>query len=385
MLHSQRDQAHAVERPPRLADDRRLVVHLSPMTQETSSTAGADSNSPRQRWLLLIQQLPTRPSSARIKLWRRLQQVGSVVLKNSVYVLPHTPQAREDFEWLATEIRAGKGHASILLAEALSTDQEEEIRDAFRQARSGEYDALRAKAREVLRTAPAHPTGTTRQALERALRSCRDELARIDAIDFCGASGRAAAADTVQALAARLTRTTMKTPTATAGRDTLQPRTFKKRVWVTRPHPGVDRMACAWLIRRFIDPAATFVFADTEAAKAPRGQIPFDMYGADFGHQGDRCSFETLCDRFGLTEPAVTRLAQIVHDVDLKDRRYGPPEAPMVASLIEGLRASYPNDHELLEHGIALFAGLYESGQASGETASAKKSTRRSPARAGKR
>ena len=132
------------------------------------------ANSRRERWLLLIQQLPTHPTSVRIKTWRRLQQIGSVVLKNSVYVLPHTPQAREDFEWLCAEIEAAQGHASILVAEALTGEQEEAIRRAFRAARSEDYEALRSKTEELLREA-ARPKGTVRQSLRRALRACADE------------------------------------------------------------------------------------------------------------------------------------------------------------------------------------------------------------------
>jgi hypothetical protein len=132
-------------------------------------------------------------------------------------------------------------------------------------------------------------------------------------------------------------------------------------VWVTRPRPGVDRMASAWLIRRFIDSRARFTFAEADVTTLPKREIAFDMYGAEFGHQGDRCSFETLCDRFGIDDPAVQRIAAIVHDVDLKDRRYQPAEAPFIGNVIEGLQATYEDDHELLQHGIALFAGLYES------------------------
>ena len=314
----------------------------------------------RDRWLLLIQQLPTRPSSVRIKTWRRLQQLGSVVLKNSVYVLPHTPQAREDFEWLCTEIRSAKGHASILLAEALTSEQEEDIRQAFRAARSADYEALRVKAHALLRKMPVHPSGTVRHAFERTLRSCREDLARIESIDFCGAPARTAAQEALEALAAKLT-----TPAST-GRvrpplPLLRREAYQRRIWVTRPRPGVDRMASAWLIQRFIDPGARFEFADLEASHVPKRQIPFDMFGAEFGHQGDRCSFETLCDRFSVDEAAVHRVAEIVHEVDLKDRPYGSAEAPVVASLIEGLQATYTDDDELLQHGMALFAGLYES------------------------
>ena len=141
------------------------------------------TNTPR-RWLLLIQQLPTRPSSARIKTWRRLQQVGSVVLKNSVYVLPHTAQAREDLEWLATEIRAANGQASILAAEALTTEQDTEICEAFRQARSADYEAVRRDTHDLVRKLPPRLTGAARQKLQRSLRAFRDELSRIQAIDF---------------------------------------------------------------------------------------------------------------------------------------------------------------------------------------------------------
>ena len=135
---------------------------------------------------------------------------------------------------------------------------------------------------------------------------------------------------------------------------------FQGRTWVSRPRPGVDRMSSAWLIQRFIDPKARFAFAGEPPADARKG-VPFDMFGVPFGHQGDRCTFEVLSARFGITDAAVKHLAKIVHDVDLKDERYGPPEAPIVARMVEGLRASYSDDHELLKHGIAMFAALYES------------------------
>ena len=142
--------------------------------------------------------------------------------------------------------------------------------------------------------------------------------------------------------------------------DATRSEHFKGRTWVTRPRPGVDRMSSAWLIQRFIDPKARFAFADEPPAD-DRKAVAFDMFGVAFGHQGDRCTFEVLCDRFAVKDPAVRHLAKIVHDVDLKDDRYAPPEAPIVARMVEGLRATYSDDHELLTHGIAMFAALYES------------------------
>jgi hypothetical protein len=315
----------------------------------------------RRRWLLLIQQLPTRPSSARIKTWRRLQQIGTVVLKNSVYVLPQTPQAREDFEWLATEIRAANGQASVLVAEALTSEQETDICEAFRQARSADYEVLRVKAHDLLPKTPPALTGAARQNLLRSLRVLRDELARVQAIDFCGAPARAAAEEALDALAAKLRSGSSRTASADAGGAVLRRESYQRRLWVTRPRPGVDRMASAWLIQRFIDSAARFAFTDADIATLAKREIPFDMYGAEFGHQADRCSFETLCHRFGIDDPAVQQIAAIVHDIDLKDRRYQPPEAPIVGSVIEGLQATYQDDHELLQHGMALVAGLYAS------------------------
>ncbi len=296
-----------------------------------------------------------------MKTWRRLQQLGSVAIKNSVYVLPHTPQAREDFEWLKGEILAAKGRASIMVAEALTDEEEEAIRDAFREARAVDYQALRTSIAHVLRTTKGRPNGPARHAAERALWNSRDELARLDALDFCATDSRAAAVLAVDTLADRLSSPDTRRAPMRATTASLKPKAYRRRTWVTRPRPAVDRMASAWLIQHFIDANARFAFADVPASGVSKRQIPFDMFGAEFGHQGDRCTFETLCQRFAVEDPAVRRVAGIVHDIDLKDQRYGAAEAPVVARLVEGLRESYTDDRELLQHGIALFAGLYAS------------------------
>jgi len=156
--------------------------------------------------------------------------------------------------------------------------------------------------------------------------------------------------------------------------DALEPRldtkAFTGRRWVTRPRPGVDRFACAWLIRRFIDPKARFDFVADAAAVGDA--IAFDMYDVGFRHEGERCTFEVLTWRFGLTEPAVLRLAEVVHDIDLKDDRYRPPQAPTVSLLIDGLRSSFRDDHELLQQGMHLFEALYQ-GLVTSQPATARK------------
>jgi hypothetical protein len=325
--------------------------------QEPRPDAPDPSRAPR--WLLLVQQLPTRPVSVRIRVWRRLRHIGSVVLKNSVYVLPNTPDAREDFEWLCAEIRAAKGQATIMSADALTREQDEDIRDAFRAARDPEYDALARRARDVGKAAASARTRAG-AALGRSVRACRDELARLDRINFCGAPARAAAAAAVETLEASI-MPAARPPAGRPAAPAIDRREYRRRSWVTRPRPGVDRMASAWLIQRFIDPAARFTFAaaGADASRVPKNHVPFDMFGAEFGHQGGDCTFETLCRRFAIDEPAVRRLAAIVHNVDLKEQRFDAPEAATVESLIEGLRATYADDRALLEHGMALFAGLY--------------------------
>lgn len=344
--------------------------HLAPMPNNEDTTYAS------RRWLLLIQQLPTRPSRARLKTWRRLQQIGSVVLKNSVYVLPHTAQAREDFEWLAAEIRASSGQASILVAEALTAEQETEICEAFRRARGGDYDSVRLEARELARKIPHRLSGAARQPIQRSLKALRDEFARIQAIDFCGAPTRAVAEEALDALAAKLTSGGSGASPAGEGLTALHRAKYQRRSWVTRPRPGVDRMASAWLIRRFIDPHARFRFTSAEIANLAKREIPFDMYGAECGHHGDLCTFETMCDRFGIEDATARYLGTIVHDIDLKDQAYNSPESPVIATVIQGLQATYPDDQELLQHGMALFAALY---QALAQTNVARKAIPRRP------
>jgi hypothetical protein len=141
---------------------------------------------------------------------------------------------------------------------------------------------------------------------------------------------------------------------------------FRKRVWVTRPRPGVDRMSSAWLIRNFIDQRAKFRFAETPQAAA-RGGVTFDMFGGEFTHEGERCTFETLARRFAVKDPGVAWLAKIVHQVDLKDDREPLPEAVAVARMVEGLRRTFSEDATLLEHGMVFFEALYRSHAAPGQ------------------
>jgi hypothetical protein len=321
-------------------------------------------------WLLLIYQLPSRQSPARVKVWRRLQRIGAVLLKNSAWAMPESDEAREDLEWLKAEIVASGGEAMVLVGHPSQQATQDEIVAAFRDARAKDFEALRKDATKLLqrwqrlsRRSSAVTGGakadlqSAGRALPQALRRIRERARELDAIDFF----RSPSSDEVAQLVAQLERharrgQAMKSTTETAD-ATLAVKDFKKKVWVTRPRPGVDRMASAWLIRRAIDPNAAFVFRTK-----PRGsEIPFDMYTGDFGHHGELCTFETLAVRFALRDPAVASIAQIVHDLDMKEARYNRPEAPAVGRLVEGLRQMHKDDDALLEQGMAMFEALSRS------------------------
>jgi hypothetical protein len=305
--------------------------------------------SERRRWLLLAHQLPATPSNLRVKTWRRLQDLGAIAIKQSVYVLPDTPESREDFEWLRVEIEGSGGEAVVFAANHLDAQSEGELVEEFRRSRQAAYTQLAA---ELQRARPK--SGGRGAQSPRELARYRQRFEAIERIDFFASAGR----DRVASLLAALeSKRPVQDDRATAGRDRAQ---YQKRLWVTRPRPGVDRMSSAWLIRRFIDPAATFAFV-TDARNAGADAVAFDMYGTGFGHEGDRCTFETLVARFGIGDRAVARLGEVVHDLDLKDGKFGHPEAATIGAAIDGLQLSCSDDHQLLEQGIILFEAMYRS------------------------
>jgi hypothetical protein len=313
-----------------------------------------------RRWLLFVHQLPSHPSNLRVRTWRRLQQLGAIPIKQAVYVLPDTPSAREDFEWLKTEVKATGGDASVFAADNVDAWSDDALVEEFRRSRQDAYSTLARDVEKALKRAHGGlPRGTRAPALRRLLDIFRERLTAIEGIDFFGSAGRDRVATLLDQLEVRASDKgrTWKSPAPAGSGDATS---FQKRLWITRPRPGVDRMASAWLIRRFIDPHARFGFA-ADRQMVPRDGVPFDMFGVDFSHQGGGCTFETLCAVFGIGEPATSRIAAIVHDLDLKDERFGAPEAATVGAMIVGLQLAYADDDALLAHGMTMFDSLYRS------------------------
>ncbi len=272
-----------------------------------------------------------------------------------MYVLPNSEQCREDFEWIRSEIAALGGEATVFVAEALSPGGEDLVA-AFQRVRDADYRTLKRDADRVLSAARAkrRNPAANRDEWGRGVRRLRERFHEIERIDFFHAPAGQDAAASIGAL--ERFAVAAKKPVAVHP-PVLAPTAFRKRRWVTRPRPGVDRMASAWLIRRFIDPKAIFGFVERPADS----DVPFDMYTGEFSHQGTSCTFETLAQRFSIADPAVALIGHIVHDLDMKEKRYAPPEAPAVDRMVDGLRALYADDDTLLERGMDMFEALARS------------------------
>jgi hypothetical protein len=320
-----------------------------------------DEGTGEQRWLLLIHQIPPKPDYLRVKIGRRLQRVGAVAVKNSVYVLPDGERALEDLQWIRTEIVEGGGDASICRADFVDGLSDDQIRETFQRARGQEYGETARAARELLEAERARgPTDGSlpSAAVEQELARLGKRFAATRAIDFFDAPERRAAEDALAALEAHARP--VRPDAAAATRAGRVPAEYRNRTWVTRAGVFVDRIASAWLIRTFIDPGARFAFVAAEGYRAKAGEVRFDMFEAEFTHEGDSCTFETLLRRFALDgDPALVAIAEIVHDIDVKDGKYERAEAPGVERLLSGIARSTASDAERVERGGALFAALY--------------------------
>lgn len=312
----------------------------------------------RARWLLLVHQIPPKPDYFRVKVRRRLGRLGAVALKSTVYVLPRTEGSLEDFQWLRREIADEGGEAIVCEAQLVEGISDAELESIFRRDRDADYAAISTDALAVLaHTGKRRLTVAERAEIESAIARLRRRLHETVDLDFFNANGRSAAEAAISSLSHRLSAvgTARKSPQRRADRVSAG------SVWVTRRDVFVDRIASAWLIRTFIDPRAQLKFVATGYHPVP-GELRFDMFEAEYTHAGDRCTFETLVERFGLEgDSALRSIAGIVHDIDVKDSKFGRPEAFGVEQILAGIARSTPDDAERVAKGAALFSSLYES------------------------
>ena len=307
------------------------------------------------RWLLLIHQIPPKPDYFRVKIWRRLQRVGALAIKNSVYALPVGDRAQEDLQWIVREIVDGGGDASLCEARFVDGLSDDQIEAMFHAARDADYGAVASQARRLLEDLGGADEERGAEIAADADR-LRRRLAEIVLIDLLGAPGREAAEAALEALDLRLRPAPEPKPAAPAGRES-----YRGRVWVTRKGIHVDRMASAWLIRRFIDERAAFKLVPAKGYRPEPGEVRFDMFEAEFTHLGASCTFEVLLDRFALRrDPGLSGIAEIVHELDVRDGRFERAETAGIGAMIAGLSLAHREDTDRLEASARLFDGLYE-------------------------
>ncbi len=302
---------------------------------------------PKPAWLLLAFTLPTKRASQRVEIWRKLQRFGTVPLGNSGYLLPNSPSNEERFQWLAKAIRKYGGDASVVHVESIDNLSRPQLIGRFAEVRAREYQEL---IHDLLTFSSVRKEGKGAGRLSR-LRHRFQEIVEVDFFD-----------SPLQKRALELLEQAARSGGSKAGPPTrnINPKDYRGRVWVTRPRPGVDRCASAWLIRNFIDRKARFAFAPED--RVPAGAVPFDMFHEEgFGHRGDDCTFETLTKQFHVRDAKVGLIGQIIHDADLLDDRFGRKEGYGVDEILKGwAQQGIPND-KLLERGMELIEGLYHA------------------------
>lgn len=310
------------------------------------------------RWLLLIHQIPPTPAYLRVKVGRRLQRLGAVAIKNSVYALPKSDAAYEDMQWVLQEIVKGGGDASLCEANFVDGLTDEEVEALFHAARKADYDEIAAEARQIDRSLPRRGREikeAARSQVEAVLARLAKRLSEVTTIDFFGAPEREVVASIIAGIEAR-----MKPAEESSTGGTTPPASVQGRTWITRSGIHVDRMASAWLIRRFIDTDASFKFVAPKGYRPESGELRFDMFEAEFTHEGDNCTFEVLISRFSIDDPGLRPIAEIVHDIDLKDSKFGREDALGFERLVAGIAMAHKDDDVRLARASAVLDDLYE-------------------------
>ncbi|MDX9787326.1 MAG: chromate resistance protein [Desulfobacterales bacterium] len=308
------------------------------------------------KWLLLIHQIPPTPNALRVKIWRRLQQVGAVAVKQSVYATPISDQSREDLSWILKEIIEGGGDGSISEVRFLEGLSDEKVMALFQGARKSDYEKIIQETNQLVTECSSRQTDPPDSAVRIPLHltKLQRRLDEVRSIDFFPPPEQETAKSLLSDLSAKVSGKTWAPSAPKEGFDTL-----KGKIWVTRKNLFIDRIACGWLILRFMDPEAVFKFVQGSRYVPKEGELRFDMFDGEFTHEGNLCSFEIMIQRLHLQDRALFPLAEVVHDIDLKDAKYGRRETDGFNALLTGLVASHPEDNRRMQEGFKLFENLY--------------------------
>jgi hypothetical protein len=323
------------------------------------------TNTPHQEWLLIFYSVPAHPVSGRMRIWRRLAKAGAVQLKGAVYILPANEENRELFQWIIGEVKTLGGDGSFVQTSRIETLTEAEVRELFRVQRNAEYrelvkslDGLERKVQSGRKGAIAGIRDSAAGMLA-AVRKTYDEIRSRDFFDASIGRDIEKRLRSIESGLKDVIDAGAEKPSPLARKEL---KAYQQKVWVTRKRPFIDRMASAWLIRRFVDPAAKFRFIDEkDLGSLAKGEVAFDMQGGEFTHHGELCTFEVFVRSFGIKDKAVRKIAEIVHDLDLKDDKYGNAAGSGIEEVLTGIRKTVREDADMLEKGIAVFEMMYQS------------------------
>jgi len=309
-------------------------------------------------WLVLLMTLPPTPSRNRVGIWRKLRRLGAVSLKGAAWLLPETEETTELAQWLLQEVATAGGEGALIRAHRIEALPQRDVVTLFHEARTQDYELVLRQIQVVANQLDKPGGGGTparngrMQAHLTRIKRELDHIARIDYFDTpLGKKARQRYEEAAMKLRAQDTK---PKPARKRAKSSIPPAGAS---WVTRPRPHIDRIASAWLITRFHDGKARFVFSDRP--ESVRGGVPFDVLGTEFGHHGEDCTFETLVKRIGIKDRRVQKLAEIVHEADLRDGKYPNDQSAGLDAAIRGMVAAISDDSQLLEAGMTLFDGLY--------------------------
>jgi hypothetical protein len=322
-------------------------------------------NTSHSGWLIFFYSVPSKPVNAMMKIWRRLAKAGAILIKGAVYVLPYNEENLELCQWLVSEVTSMKGEGAFVSVDKIETMNEKEIIELFNYQRRRDYSLIEKNMEELERKTSSVRKGTGIQdhkklfdQLNKSLREY-EEIRRIDFFASKAGTELRKKIGTLQTEMQGLFKPGERQTHEIISRNIED---YQGRIWVTRKRPFVDRMASAWLIKNFIDKKAVFRFADEyDIGKLDRDSVPFDVSGGTFTHIGDMCTFEVLIKSFGLKDKPLKKIAEMVHELDMKDEKYKNPEVKGIEDILTGIRKTVKDDVEILEKGITVFEMLYAS------------------------
>ncbi len=338
------------------------------MGKKIKKEAVSKTRGDERGWILIFYTVPSKPVKNRVKFWRRLAKAGAVQLKGAVYVLPYNEEHHEFCQWVMSEVSALGGDGDFVVTNKFEMLSNSDIISLFRIQRDADYGNLETKLNELEMKLNSLEKGSTiknRGNLLEKFDKLQKEFDEIKRVDFFPSKAYLETEQRINGLQ-KMTAQFISNSDATIKNKIhihrRLPRDYTARVWTTRKNPFVDRMASAWLIRKFIDKDAVFQFIDQNSTEGlENNPVVFDMKNGEFTHIGNQCTYEVLIKAFGIKDRTARKMAEIIHELDVKDGMYHAPEAKGIEDILTGIRKTAKNDTDALEKGIAIFEMLYSS------------------------